>query len=177
MGKSLQDQFLKMGLVDKKKYNKSKKEAHNKRKTKGDQKDEIKEAVKKGLAEKKQKDLQHNKKKRAEREKKEATAQARQLIETHKIPYDEGNVLYNFKDNNTIKKLYFTEKIIEKLAAGKIGIVKLAGVYQLVPADTIYKLKELNDKMVVLLNTPNNKKETDSEDPYAGYEVPDDLMW
>ena len=36
---------------------------------------------------------------------KEATAQARQLIETHKIQQEEGDVAYNFKDNNTINPI------------------------------------------------------------------------
>lgn len=175
MGKSLQDQFLKMGLVDKKKYNTSKKEAYQKKK-KGEQDSELKEMAQQALAEKKQRELQQNKKKRAAREAKEATARARQLIETHKIAFEEGDVPYNFTDNNKIKKLFLDKKIVEKLASGKLGIVKLAGEYQFVPADTIYKIKEHNENLVILHNSQSARK-GDEEDPYDEYEIPDDLMW
>jgi uncharacterized protein YaiL (DUF2058 family) len=176
MGNSLQDQFLKAGLVDKKKLNKSKKEKHA-QKTSGPKNNEIAEMAKQALAEKKRKDQQLNKKKIAQRQAKEATAQARQLVETHKITIEPGNVAYNFKDENTVKKLHFTEKTVQSLANGKVGIVKLAGEYQLVPADIIYRIRKLNTKLVVLLNTPQEKNTKDTDDPYAEYEIPDDLMW
>ena len=177
MGKTLQDQFLKMGLVDKKKYDKAKKDKHA-QKTSGKQlNSEIADMARQALQEKKKRDKQLNKKKIAQREAKEATAKARQLIETHKIAVEQGDIAYNFKDENTIKKLLLTAKGVESLTKGKVGIVKLAGEYQLVPADIIYKVKALNDKMVVFLTTPSSKKVEDEDDPYADYQVPDDLMW
>ena len=177
MGNSLQDQFLKMGLVDKKKHSQVKKEKHA-RKTSGQTKEnEIADMARQALAEKKKRDRQLNKKKIAQREAKEATAKARQLIETHKIPIEAGEITYNFKDENTVKKLDLPTKVVERLTSGKIGIVKLAGEYQLVPADIIYKIRELNANMVGLLNTTSSKKAMDADDPYAEYEIPDDLMW
>lgn len=179
MGSSLQDQFLKMGLVDKKQVKKAKKQKHDQRKSgkPHDDVNSIAEMSKQAMAEKKKRDLQLNKKKIAAREAKEATAKARQLIDTHKITYDEGGIAYKFTDNNTIKKIYLSNKIINNLASGKIGIVKQAGEYLLVPAAVIYKIRELNDKLVILLNVSSTKNETDEDDPYAEYQVPDDLMW
>jgi len=178
MGNSLQDQFLKAGLVDKKKHAQAKKEKHAQKKSSAsDQKDEIASMAKQALAQKKERDKQLNKKKIAQREAKEATAKARQLIETHKIPMDTGDIAYNFKHEKTIKKLNLTKNGVESLVQGRVGIVKIAGEYQLVPADVIYKIRELNPNFVVLLNTPSSKKEKDEDDPYAQYEVPDDLMW
>jgi len=176
MGNSLQDQFLKMGLVDKKKYNTSKKKLHDKR-TKAVKDDDIAAMAKKAMDEKKKQVQQHNKKKAAQREAKEATARARQLIETHKITQEEGTTPYNFKENNTVKKIYLSKKTIDRLALGKIGIVKLAGEYQYVPADIIYKIKELNKNLIVLFNTPATKNTQREDDPYAEFKVPDDLMW
>ncbi len=179
MGSSLQEQFLKMGLVDKKKVNKAKKQKHIQRKsgTTEDDVNDIAAMTKQALAEKKRRDQQLNKKKIAAREAKEASAKARQLIETHKISFEKGDTSYNFKDNNTIKKIFLDEKVINNLAKGKIGIVKQAGEYQMVPADIIYKIKELNSKLVVLLNTSTTKNKSDEDDPYAEYQIPDDLMW
>lgn len=177
MGNSLQDQFLKMGLVDKKKHSKVKKEKYAQKTSGKPEKNDIAEMAKKALEEKRNRDRQLNKKKIAQREAKEATARARQLIETHKIQSEAGEITYNFKDENTIKKLNLTSKSVESLTKGKVGIVKLAGEYQLVPADIIYKIRELNPKLVVLLNTTSSKKDHDDDDPYAQYEVPDDLMW
>lgn len=176
MGNSLQDQFLKAGLVDKKKHNESKKEKYA-QKASGAKNNEIADMARQAMAEKKRKDQQLNKKKIAQRQAKEATAQARQIVETHKIAIEPGNIAYNFKDENSVKKLYFTEKTVQSLAKGKVGIVKLAGEYQLVPADTIYRVRKLNSKLVVLLNTPQEKNTKDTDDPYAEYEIPDDLMW
>lgn len=177
MGSSLQDQFLKMGLVNKKKYNESKKSRH-KKVVKAEAKDnEIAEMAKQALVEKKKQAQQHNKKRQAEQQAKEATAKARQLIETHKISYEEGSIAYNFKDNTTIKKIFLPQKAIDSLAQGKSGIVKLAGEYQFVPADIIYKIRALNNKMIVLFNSPSANKGNDEDDPYAEFEVPDDLMW
>ncbi len=177
MGNSLQDQFLKLGLVDKKNYNKSKKEKHQKKIHPDSQKDEIAEMARRGLAEKKKRDQQLNKKKIAEREAKEATARARQLIEKHQIEFDEGEIPYNFKFENKIKKIYLQQNGVDSLVSGKTGIVKLAGEFKFVPADTIYKIRELNEKMVVLLNSPADAESKKDEDPYSEYEVPDDLMW
>ncbi|HKJ64759.1 MAG TPA: DUF2058 domain-containing protein [Desulfopila sp.] len=176
MGNSLQDQFLKMGLVDKKKHTKAKKDKHDRKKgPQAQQKNDIADMAREALAEKKKRDKQLNKKKIAERQAKEATAKARQLIETHKIQVDPGDIVYNFKYENRIKKLLLSQKTIDSLAKGKIGIVKQAGEFQFVPAETIYRVRELNRKMVVLLNAVTEK--SDGDDPYAGYEVPDDLMW
>lgn len=177
MGNSLQDQFLKMGLVDKKKHSQAKKEKHTRKTSGQSDKNDIAEMAKKALEEKRKRDKQLNKKKIAQREAKEATAKARQLIETHKIQNEPGELTYNFKDENTVRKLNLTSKGVESLTKGKVGIVKLAGEYQLVPADIIYKIRELNAKLVILLNTPPSKKTKDADDPYAEYEVPDDLMW
>jgi len=177
MGKTLQDQFLKMGLVDKKKYNQSKKDKHAQKKVVQENDNEIADMARQALAEKKKRDQQLNKKKIAQREAKEATARARQLIETHRIPLEEGPIAYNFKEENTIKKLLLPQKTIDSLAQGKVGIVKLAGEYALVPANVLYKVRELNNKLVVLLNTPSTRKENDADDPYSEYTVPDDLMW
>lgn len=177
MGNSLQDQFLKMGLVNKKKYNESKKEKHVQKSLPDKTKNEIADMAQKALAEKKKRDKQLNKKKIAERQVKEAAAKARQLIDTHKITVEPGNISYNFKYENKIKKLLLNQKTIDQLAKGKIGIVKQAGEFQYVPADIIFKVRQLNPKMVVLINTQTEKAANNAEDPYANYEVPDDLMW
>lgn len=175
MGNSLQDQFLKMGLVDRNKYNENKKQRHEKKKT-GTTSTEVSEMAKKALADKKQEAKQQNKKRQADQRAKENTAKARQLIETHQIT-SEGEIAYNFKDNSTIKKIYLPQKTIDNLAQGKTGIVKTAGEYRIVPADIIYKIRELNKKLVILFNPPTSGKEKKEDDPYAGFEVPDDLMW
>ncbi len=177
MGNSLQDQFLKLGLVDKKNYNKAKKDKHQKKIQPENQKDEIAEMARRGLAEKKKRDQQLNKKKIAEREAKEATARARQLIEKHQITFENGDIPYNFKFENKIKKIYLPQAAIDSLVKGKTGIVKLAGEFKYVPADTIYKIRELNDKMVVMFNAPADSKSSNADDPYSEFEVPDDLMW
>ncbi|MCP3930157.1 MAG: DUF2058 domain-containing protein, partial [Bacteroidetes bacterium] len=115
-------------------------------------------------------------KKNRERRQKEAAAQIRQLIETNLIQMDTGDTPYNFSDNNKIKKIYLPAEYVEKLGKGTIAIVRQAGEYQLVPSDVALKIEQLNRKQVIVFHKSKEKNST-TDDPYAEFEVPDDLMW
>ena len=63
----------------------------------------------------------------------------------------------------------------QRLVAGKLGIARIEGRYELVPLAIAEKIRQRNEKRVVILE----KEETtvDENDPYADYAVPDDLTW
>ena len=48
--------------------------------------------------------------------------------------------------------------------------------YELLPAVAAEKIMQRDDAVIVLLNS-NDKPEVDEDDPYADYQIPDDLMW
>ena len=180
MSKSLQDQLLKAGLVGKKQANNIKKEQHKKKKSKQKSKeasvDETKVSAQQAIQEKAERDRQLNLERKAEADKKALVAQIKQLIEINKIAKGEGEVGYNFTDNNKIKKIYVTEQIQSDISRGRLAIVKLNDNYELVPKAIAEKI-QARDESFVLLCVENAQQEVDEDDPYADYQIPDDLMW
>ncbi len=175
---SLQEQLLKAGLADEKKAKQINKE---KRKTKKANKgkvlvDEAKLAAQQALAEKAERDREINRQRQAEAEKKAIAAQIVQLVEMNLIDRGQGEIAYQFTDGKKIKKLYVTGKLQEQLVKGLIAIVKLRDGYELVPAAVADKIKQ-RDESVVLVHIDKSAETVDEDDPYADYQIPDDLMW
>ena len=118
---SLQDQFLKAGIVDKKRVKKVKQEKRKKAKkapklAKGQvQIDENKEQVKAVLAERIAKDKAMNKEKQLLADKKSIQAQIIQLIKAHAINC-KGVLAYQFTDANIIQKIYVTDILQRQLS-------------------------------------------------------------
>ena len=176
---SLQDQLLKAGIVDKKKAKKIKLAKHSqaKKQPKGHlQLDENRLQAEKALAERIAKDKAMNKEKQALAEQKAIQAQIIQLIKSNAIDNQNGEVSYQFTDGKVIAKIYVTEQLQKQLSKGIIAIAKLDESYEMVPAIVAEKIRQRNTSVIVLLND-NVKTEIDEDDPYADYQIPDDLMW
>lgn len=176
---SLQEQLLKAGVVDKKKAKKIKlaKYSQSKKIPKGHtQLDENKLQAKEALAEQVAKDKALNKEKKRVAEAKAIQAQIIQLIKSNIVDCKSGEVPYQFTDNNSIKKIYVTEVVQKQLSKGIVAIVKLADTYEVVPAKVAEKISLRDEDIIVLLND-NVETEIDTDDPYADYQIPDDLMW
>jgi len=173
---SLKAQLLKSGLADAKRA----KKVHQQQLEAGKHaKDETKEAVQKAMAEKAERDRLLNLQRKEEQEKKAITAQIKQLIETNKIDRKGAEVAYQFTDDKKIKKLYVSELLVNQLAKGQIAVVRFADAYELVPARVAEKIAMRDAALVVVLNQApvSNNEQTPEEDPYADYQIPDDLMW
>lgn len=178
---SLQDQLLKAGLVDQKKAKNIKKEQRQKAKQqpKGTTVvDETKEAAKQALAEKAERDRQINKQLQAEAEKKAIHAQIVQLVTLNRIDRKGGELAYQFTDGKKIKKIYVTNLLQNQLIKGLVAIARLGDSYELVPAVIADKIRQRDDSVIVLQNTDHrSEQEVAEDDPYADYQIPDDLMW
>ncbi|MCW8890543.1 MAG: DUF2058 domain-containing protein [Sedimenticola sp.] len=179
MGISLQDQLLKAGLVDKKKANQVRKE--KKQQTKNAQKghgkvtDETKQSAKAAQKAQAERDRQLNLQRKAEADKRALQAQIRQLIEMNQISTDEGEVAYSFTDGSKIKKIYVTEKIQSQLSKGQVAIARFSGGYALVPNGVADKIKQRDEHIIIVIAEVTATP--DEDDPYADFQVPDDLMW
>ena len=176
---SLQDQLLKAGIVDKKKAKEIKKEQRKqaKQQPKGHaQVDEAKEQARLALEKKSEQDRKMNKELQAQPEKKAIQAQVIQLIKINKINRGSGEIAYQFTDEKKIKKLYVTGELQQQLIRGQIAIARLGESYELVPAPVAEKIQQRNEAAIVLLNQKDSQ-EVDEDDPYADYQIPDDLMW
>lgn len=176
---SLQDQLLKAGLVDKKKahkINKSKnKQVKQKQKSKIETTNEARLATQQAQAEKVARDRRLNQQQKAEAESKAVTAQIRQLVEMNRQTGDEGNIDYSFTDDTLIKRIVVTETQLKQLSNGRLCIIKLDERYELIPTLVAEKI-QMRDASTQILS--NQSTETpDEDDPYADFQVPDDLMW
>ena len=179
MGNSLFEQLKKTGLVDDKKAKQAKHSQYKKQKTRKDaatQPDEAALLVQKVQAEKIERDRQLNQAKKVAAEHKAVAAQIKQLIETNRINDDSGDVVYNFTDNKVIKHLYVSEQTHKHLVAGQLAIAKLEDIYALVPLTVAEKIRQ-RDEQCVILCEPQSGTEAAENDPYADYQIPDDLMW
>ena len=176
---SLQDQLLKAGIVDQKKAKKLGKEKRKQAKQlpKGEVVvNESKEQAKRALAERAEQDRERNKLRQAEADRKAIHAQVIQLIKTNAIDRSKGEAAYQFTDGNKIKKIYVTAQLQNELSRGQLAIAKLGDDYTLIPRIIAEKIEQREQHIVILLNN-NVKAEIDEDDPYADYQIPDDLMW
>jgi len=176
---SLQDQLLQSGLINDKKAKKLKQEKRKqaKQQPKGSvQVNEAREQAKRQLADKAERARQFNLKAKAVAEEKAIHAQIVQLITVNRIARNSGELPYQFSDGKKIKKIFVTSVLSEQLSKGKIAIAKLGERYELVPVAVADKISQRSENIIVLRNdTPS--AEIDEDDPYADYQIPDDLMW
>jgi hypothetical protein len=94
----------------------------------------------------------------------------------NRVKRKQGDVAYQFTDGTKIKKLYITQQLQNDLIKGRLAIAKLGDSYELLPAPAAEKIMQRDAQVIVLLNR-NESIEVDEDDPYADYQIPDDLMW
>lgn len=173
MAGSLKEQLLKAGLVTTKQV---KQAQHQQRKTKGPKNDpQAGAALRQAQAEKTQRDRELNRRRQEEAERKAIAAQIRQLIEDNRLENVDGEVVYNFVDGAKVRRLHVNAAAHAQLVRGTLHIAKLHGRHYLVNAETAEKIRQRDPARVIAPNDAPAQPATD--DPYATYQVPDDLMW
>lgn len=176
---SLQDQLLNAGIVDKDKAKKINKEKRKKARQIPKGKvalDETKEQARRALAEKSESDRQRSKALQTAADKKAIHAQVIQLLKTNTIDRSRGETTYQFTDDKKIKKIYVTVQQQNELIKGQLAIAKLDEEYALIPRQIAEKIQQREDRIITVLNS-KEQSEIDTDDPYADYQIPDDLMW
>lgn len=176
---SLQDQLLKAGLADEKKAKaiRSEKRKQRKQQPKGAvQVNEAEIRARQAREEKAERDRQLNLQRQKEAEKKAIQAQIRQLVETNRLDRSRGETSYQFVDGKKIKKILVDDTMVDQLSRGRLAVVRLGENYDVVPEKVARKIMERDEGAIVVLH---DRKQDDQgeDDPYAGYEIPDDLMW
>ena len=176
---SLQDQLLKAGLVSKDKATKTKsakrKQANINRKHKLNSVDEAKMAAEQIMLEQADRDRKLNQKKNAKAEEIAILAQIKQLIEVNQQTTGKPQVTFNFTDHGKIKKIEVSNEIHKHLTNGLLTIARLGNRYSLVPKVVAEKILQRSDEHIVPLSL--TLESVDENDPYADYQIPDDLMW
>jgi uncharacterized protein YaiL (DUF2058 family) len=177
---SLQEQLLKAGLVSDAKAKtvktEKRKQEKQQRKNHAEVVDEAKLLAEQAKAEQIERDRLLNLHKAQEAEKKAIAAQVKQLIEEHKQAQDPDGLAYHFTDGNVVKKLYVSEAMRNNLIRGRLAIVKFEKTYHVVSSEAAEKIR-LRDPGCVLVLNKATANEVTADDPYADYQIPDDLMW
>jgi uncharacterized protein YaiL (DUF2058 family) len=180
MAGSLQDQLLNAGLADASKAKKIKKDkqkqAKVQRRSKTEAVDETLQQVQQARKQKVERDRQLNDKRNAEADKKAVAAQVKQLIEINRISRAGAEIDYHFTDNKKIKKILVDKSMLEQLSCGRLAIVTLNNKYEVVAAAVAEKIQQRLPERVIVCNK-NVTTDLDANDPYADYQIPDDLMW
>lgn len=181
---SLQDQLLKAGLVDKNRANKAKKEkqkqSKNQRKMGEKIVNEAREIAQQEKTHKLERDRELNRQKQSQSNKKALMAQIKQLIELNRVDRGDGEIDYSFVHEEKVKKISVGEALQKQLVSGRLAIVTFVKAgedcYELVPAVIAGKIAQRDENSVVQMNQVS-ESEIDEDDPYADYQIPDDLMW
>ena len=179
MAKSLQEQLLAAGAVDKSRATKLKKAKHKqaKQRARGSvAADEVKISAQLAQAQKTERDRELSRQLQSAQDEKAIKAQIRQLIETNLIDRQGGDISYNFVDQSVVKKLFLSQEQQSALAYGHLAIGRLDDSYALIPVPVANKIVERDPDAILVLNTPTCGARN-SDDPYLEYEIPDDLTW
>ncbi len=179
MSLSLRDQLLKAGLVNEKQAKQAVKQKQKQqrleKKGQVEKDDSQRQAALQAQAEKLARDQELNRQQQEKADQKARAAQIKQLIETSRLPKLTTEDYYNFVDDKKVKRLSVNKLMREKLASGSLAIVRHGGGYEVIPREAALKIQERDPQRVVQLNI--RTEEPDADDPYAAYQVPDDLMW
>ncbi|MBJ9985231.1 DUF2058 domain-containing protein [Acinetobacter sp. S40] len=174
---ALQAQLLKAGLVDNKKAKKLNKQTQHEQRTGQNNEAELKANIEKSKLEKLEKDQALNQEKQRQLEEKALKAAIIQMISQHKIKDVEGDIAYQFIDENKVKKVYISQTVYNALVSGSLVIAKDQENYAYLPKALADKINQKMEGFILVNNAQKNEQTTDEEDPYAAYAIPDDLMW
>ncbi|HLQ85043.1 MAG TPA: DUF2058 family protein [Salinisphaeraceae bacterium] len=185
MSQSLQEQLLKAGIAKPKQAKKARRDkarrnkaARRQGKPQATAEEQLSREVAAAQAARQAADRKRAQAANAERERREIKRQAIQIIDANRIDIEtppEDEPPYSYKIKGRIRRLPVSRAQRQRLAAGKLAIVRYDGVTSLVDAATAERLEKLIPKSVFRNSTV--AAAPDPDDPYAGYEVPDDLMW
>ena len=176
---SLQDQFLKAGLIDNKKIKQAHQEKSKQKKVERQTGTQSVDEARLAALEAQRKNADRARELNAQRvaaaTQKAIQAQITQMVQMNRQSKGTGDIAYNFTHGNKIDRLYVSAAVKAQLTAGHLVIVCLGGTTELVPKIIADKIAERDASLVVRVNKSSD--ETDADDAYAAFQIPDDLMW
>jgi uncharacterized protein YaiL (DUF2058 family) len=176
---SLQEQLLKAGLVDKnkvKKVNQDKsKQKKIERRTGTESVNEAREAALEVQRKNAERARELNAQRDAAARQKAIMAQITDMVHKNRQAKGNGDIAYNFTHGSKIERIYVSSAVQAHLMAGRLVIVRLGDATELVPRVIADKIAERDAALVVRVNKTSTA--IDADDPYAAFQIPDDLMW
>jgi uncharacterized protein len=176
---SLHEQLLKAGLVDKNKvkqaHQQKSKQQKEERRSGTQSVDEAREAALELQRKNAERAREFNAQRDAAAQQKAILAQITQLVQTNRQDKGKGDIPYNFTHGTKIERIFVSPAVQAHLVAGRLVIVCMNGKTELVPRVIADKIAERDPALVVRVN--KSSAPVDEDDPYAAFQIPDDLMW
>lgn len=176
---SLQEQLLKAGLANQKKAKRINQDKSKQKKLDRRTGIQTVDASRVAALEAQQKQAERNRELNAQRDaaanQKAIMAQIVQMVQQSRQNKGAGDIAYNFTYGTKIERIFVSAVVRDQLAAGHLVIVRLGETTELVPRVVADKIAERDETMLVRVNKTSTT--IDEDDPYAAYQVPDDLMW
>ena len=176
---SLQEQFLKSGLIDKNKAKLANQDKSKQKKVERRTGTQSVDEVRLAALETQRKNAERARELNAQRDaaatQKAIVAQIAQMVQKNRQSKGAGDIAYNFTHGSKIERLYVSAAVQAHLVAGRLVIVCQGGAVELVPRVIADKIAERDASLVVRVNKASTEVEAD--DPYAAFQIPDDLMW
>lgn len=176
---SLQEQLMKAGLVDKKKINKAKQDKSKQWKEELRTGEKAADQAREAALEQQRKQAERARELNAQRDaaasQKAVMAQVVQMVQQHRQSKGKGDVPYNFTFGSKIERIHVSAAVQQHLVNGRLVIVVLDEVAELVPRVVAEKIAERAPEVVV--SVKKAASEPAEDDPYADYKIPDDFTW
>ena len=176
---SFQDQLLKAGLVDKTKVKLANQDKSKQKKDERRSGTQSVDEVRLAALETQRKNAERARELNAQRDaaalQKAIMAQIAQMVQKNRQGKGNGDIAYNFTHENKIERIFVSAAVQSHLVAGRLVIVRQGGSTELVPRIIADKIAERDASLVVRVNKTST--EIDEDDPYAAFQIPDDLMW
>jgi uncharacterized protein len=101
------------------------------------------------------------------------------MIADATIAREEAEVPYHFVKGSRVKRLYVTQEQRDQLAAAQLAVAAMKGRHYLIPMAVAKEVKALIPPYFIAMGNSQDPVDADTEvdDEYADYQVPDDLMW
>lgn len=176
---SLQEQLMKAGLVDGKKVKKVNQDKSKQRKEERragvESVDEAREAALELQRKNAERARELNAQRDAAAQQKALLAQVLQMVQQHRQGKGHGEVVYNYTLGSKIDRIHVSAAVQQHLVNGRLAIVVIDGVAELVPKIIGDKIAERMPELVVSVKKADDTP--DADDPYADYKIPDDFTW
>jgi len=143
--------------------------------------EQVQQDLEKNKADKQAKDNALNEDKKLKLAEKEQTLRIKQILVHHQIKNVVGDNEYNYTFNNKIKKLAVDSITHRALVNGRLALCGLQesddDITYIVTSETAEKVATLDASIILVQNDKVESETVDEDDPYADYQIPDDLMW
>ena len=122
-------------------------------------------------------DQELNRQRQIAAEKKEKAAQIKQLIEQNRLPKLQTDDYFNFIHRQKVHRIAVDPELRERIMSGQVVLVRCEGKYDMVLQDIAAKIRERDERAIVVLPAETAQAQPDENDPYKDFVVPDDLKW